>query len=106
MKLSILLALATSLTAVNAAECSYDEDWDNTRYYIGADGVDDALGKCNGFWDNIKDHCRGGWTCGRQANGDLHAELTMAGCPPSVIHNAWWHATRNAFGHIDCKLRQ
>ncbi|KAJ0142379.1 Uncharacterized protein HZ326_14782 [Fusarium oxysporum f. sp. albedinis] len=88
MKFSAITALATFLATVNASLCTYDDHPVNgLRYYIGADGVPDQ--------------------CGQAANEDLHAEFqTYRKCLPRFINDGWWHATKNQWGSIECKLRQ
>ncbi|EXA34293.1 hypothetical protein FOQG_14467 [Fusarium oxysporum f. sp. raphani 54005] len=108
MKFSAITTLATFLAIVNASLCTYDDHPVNgLRYYIGAEGVPDVLGICNGFWDNVKPQCGGDWQCGQAANGDLHAEFqAYRKCLPRFINDGWWYATKNQWGSIECKLRQ
>ncbi|WKT48249.1 hypothetical protein QSH57_013154 [Fusarium oxysporum f. sp. vasinfectum] len=76
MKFSAITTLATFLATVNASLCTYDDySVNGLRYYIGADGVPDVLGICNGFWDNVKPQCGGIGSVAEQPTGTCMRSL-------------------------------
>ncbi|TDZ74331.1 hypothetical protein CTRI78_v000827 [Colletotrichum trifolii] len=74
-------------------------------WQVQASGVVDIPGKCGGLWDNLN----GFGGCGKSAtscggtNGNLVWRFTgSAGCNAGVVESAWYSATKNNFGAINC----
>ena len=110
----ITAALASLSTTATAAKCVHSSLPGQVVWDISADGVKDVAGKCKGFWDNLNAKkfvgaCArvGDPYCGTKG-GDkhhLHAVFTtMMWCNKGHVESAWWEATKNKYGSIQCGI--
>lgn len=76
-----------------------------TVYTVTATGVGDIPGICGGLWDNLKPtiYPGGGQSCGG-SNGNLQWVVPVWSyfSDAGDITSAWWRATTNNFGSIQC----
>lgn len=104
-----LIALVASTTVDAAAYCDKSKAEAGNGYFIFATGVDDIGGTCGGLWDNLK----GFGLCG--ASDTVCEEDEFDGksilkwkfrvpifCSDGSVEAAWWEATRNQYGSINC----
>ncbi|KAK8072804.1 hypothetical protein PG996_006152 [Apiospora saccharicola] len=108
MQLISALAMAGLASTVSANTCEEISNKDGSLYIIKADGVTDIPGTCGGLRDNLH-----GRACsifpGQHKCGDVNGQLVMQFqttyfCTHENVQGAWWEATRNRFGDIQCKL--
>ncbi|WYZ46322.1 hypothetical protein EsH8_IX_000547 [Colletotrichum jinshuiense] len=76
---------------------------------MAASGVTDVPAVCGGLWDNLKRFvpcavpvdatCREG----EQPGSLIWHFKASTGCNAGMIGSAWWEATRNEFGGLQCK---
>lgn len=99
-------------TAV-ANHCHYNmEGFVAKHWLVIADDVADIPGRCGGFWDNMnnsKFHGACGalssTNCGENAEGQMVINFTSpSGCNNGHVESAWWEATKNEFGNIECGM--
>lgn len=107
--LSTIAAFITAASA--AASCEWKSAGIYAQYHITADNVPDIPGICGGFWDNLNNrHFNGACTvfgdpnCGK-VDGKFDATFqVLLSCNKGHVGSAWWEATKNQYGPIDCKL--
>ena len=103
-----LAAVAGLAASASANSCKYGGSemvlW---GWVIIADGVPDIPGICGGLWDNMNhfaDCTLSNTHCGENENGELRWEFySPTGCGPGHVESAWWEATRNDFGDLQCE---
>lgn len=72
-------------------------------WIVSASGVADIPGVCGGLWDNLQGRCvPNNAYCGG-VNGDLVWSFNTIICVPGNVEGAWWEATHNNYGSIDCE---
>ena len=69
-------------------------------------------GICGGLWDNLKhfsdclvatdSNCEPGEGYDGQDYDMIWSFGTMSICNPGMVESAWWEATKNEWGAIDC----
>jgi hypothetical protein len=71
--------------------------------------VPDIPAVCGGLWSNLRRftecHALAGTSCGQGSKGagHMHWQLNISLlCNAGMVHSAWWEATRNKWGAIDC----
>lgn len=117
MKTTLVASFAAAAASFSATalanHCSWE--WNEgafgivRKWLVIADGVDDIPGKCGGFWDNMNNANFHGacvlsqTNCGEDGNGDMVINFAAgSGCNGGHIESAWWEATRNEFGDLQC----
>lgn len=107
--IAFVAGLITPSTAV--ADCTWTSAGIYADYHITAENVPDIPGTCGGFWDNLNNRnfngaCTvfGPASC-ENVEGKFDAKFQVAGwCNAGHVGSAWWEATKNQYGPIDCKL--
>ncbi|RGP67474.1 hypothetical protein FLONG3_8495 [Fusarium longipes] len=115
MKTSIFTSAAAAVlgfaSSAVANHCSWEffEGPIAKKWLVIASGVDDIPGRCGGFWDNMNNKNFHGacvlseTNCGKDGNGDMVINFNSgSGCNGGHVESAWWEATRNQFGAINC----
>ncbi|KAK7918084.1 hypothetical protein PG985_009958 [Apiospora marii] len=104
-----LYALAAGLLAAtaHASSCNQVAKNDFSHFAIEADGVGDVPGICGGLWDNLHHshmcEIMSEHSCEETAPGHLTWKFAVYGtCKNGMVESAWWEATKNRFGAIDC----
>lgn len=117
MKTTLFTSLATTIailsTTTLANHCS--NEWHEGALFIArkwlviGTGIDDIPGRCGGFWDNMNNSNFHGAcavsqpNCGEDGNGDMVINFVVgSGCNGGHVESAWWEATQNEFGPLDC----
>ncbi|KAK8050969.1 hypothetical protein PG993_002354 [Apiospora rasikravindrae] len=108
--LSTLSLVAGLASAVQANECKMNRFSSGNEWTVTASGVRDIPGTCGGLWDNLKRWpvaCLVGYGtqyCREEGPGQLKWYFATTDlCNEGHVESAWWHATRNRFGDIQCK---
>lgn len=97
-----------------ANTCHWNLDLQNPifrTWLVIANDVDDIPGKCGGFWDNMNNSDFNGacvlsqTNCGENSEGQMVINFVSgSGCNSGHVESAWWEATRNNYGGIECRL--
>lgn len=111
--LSTLSIMAAGLSSVAyAGTCTKNLELGPSYYWlIAQEGVEDIPGICGGLWDNLNGagECgvSGGETYCREKAGQPGvlewSFITPQTCNGGMVESAWWEATRNKFGAIECR---
>lgn len=101
-----LTALAAFTTTTLANSCILQNNGIYT-YIVDADTMPDISGVCGGLWDNLKrfSQCSASATsCGAVGtDNNLHWQFNVPSiCNGGMVESAWWEATKNQWGSIDC----
>ncbi|KAL4918885.1 hypothetical protein BDW62DRAFT_210256 [Aspergillus aurantiobrunneus] len=99
--ISTLLALSASVSANSCVR----QDNALYTYIVHADSADGASGICNGLWDNLQRFasCVASNTNCDETGGTIDWSFDVGrGCDGGSVESAWWEATRNNYGSIDC----
>lgn len=110
---TIFLTALASLAATSSAKasCSMEVIRKWNVYTVEASGVGDIPGTCGGLWDNLKnDNFDGACvvhnseSCEEEeVNGNLVWRFGVAAhCNDGHVESAWWEATSNEYGEINC----
>jgi hypothetical protein len=105
------LVAATLTQRANAwATCGYGPDggFIINEWEISASGVPDIPGVCGGLWDNMKRFadCIGisAPNCYDNGDGTLEWQFNVGvSCNAGMVESAWWEATQNQWGAIECE---
>jgi hypothetical protein len=77
------------------------------EWTVSASDVPDIPGTCGGLWDNLKrfPDCIGisAPGCYDQGGNTLVWQFNVGiSCNPGMVESAWWEATQNQYGALDC----
>ncbi|KAL2813325.1 hypothetical protein BDW59DRAFT_154898 [Aspergillus cavernicola] len=105
IKYATLLALAAFITQSSAASCEIT--WDGSSFYhdhyISASGVENIPTVCGDLWYQLRCPVPSRTSCRDAGDGTLIWQFTTGvSCNAGDVESAWWRATRNTFGGIDC----
>jgi hypothetical protein len=106
----VATGLTLTATAYGSASCATTAAiWGIVGYAIGATGVEDIPKTCGDLWQGLKQFhdCIGVGiaSCGKDSDGKLVWNFTNgSGCNKGMVQSAWWEATKNKYGAIDCQI--
>jgi hypothetical protein len=97
----------TTLAPMSSPSCYMTSSGFVIMYRIKASAVADYKGVCRGLWNNLKTFRMACIPthryCGPDQLGGLEWEFNSAVfCNAHMVESAWWEATRNKFGVIQC----
>lgn len=103
---SILLSILTSRATAN--HCVFKENSWGNEIDLWAENVYDISGICGGLWDNLHhwSACTASLTyCGGiEDTHILNWKFNVpVGCNGGMINWAWYEATTNRFGSVNCQ---
>jgi hypothetical protein len=82
-----------------------------TSWEVRTDYVEDVEGKCKGFRDSLNAkkfagacHQYNGWQCGEHGGPNKFRAVFDTGffCNAGHVESAWYEATKNHYGSINC----
>ncbi|KAI9163873.1 hypothetical protein HJFPF1_05501 [Paramyrothecium foliicola] len=110
MKYFVITSILASVASAQNTHCSHEGGVGSTvsRYSItvSPNPFPDTPGICGGLWDNLKRFPG----CAAPSMTDCRDEFGVfswdfdasIGCNAGMVESAWWEATQNSGGAIDC----
>ncbi|KAK8105003.1 uncharacterized protein PG998_004398 [Apiospora kogelbergensis] len=105
---ALTLAMAGLASTVSANTCDRISFKGGNQYVVRADGVSDIPGICGGLRDNL--HGRScsvypfSHSCVEEGGQLVWKFSSTDFCTSGNVEGAWWEATKNRFGDIQCVL--
>ncbi|KAI9376097.1 hypothetical protein BJX61DRAFT_491348 [Aspergillus egyptiacus] len=104
IKSTPLLALAALATQSSASTC--ENTWTPPNFYhdweVRVPGVPDIPAVCGRLWDELVCPAPSRTSC-RDDSGTLVWKFSSGvSCNAGDLESAWWRATKNSHGAIDC----
>ncbi|KAL4947454.1 hypothetical protein BDW69DRAFT_204351 [Aspergillus filifer] len=105
LKSTFLLAVAALATQSSATTC--ENTWTSPNFYhdweVTAPGVPNIPDVCGRLWNELRCPVPSRTSCRDSGDSNLVWKFTSGvGCNAGDVESAWWRATQNSFGGIEC----